>query len=129
MKKEKEDLLVLIDDDRGILNIIEVLLSEDVSNIRSYINPLEALKDLENKINPSCVICDINMPEMSGIEVLKTFREHNKSTPFYFFTGSGEFIDKAIEEEECKDKITGIFHKPDITSLVKMLKTFYEDKS
>jgi two-component system, LuxR family, response regulator FixJ len=117
----KENLFVLIDDDEMILESLEGILSTIVDDIVTYSNPIEAMSDLKDgKITPVCVICDINMPEASGFDVLHSFRSHNKETPFYFFTGHGNFIEDEVKA--VNGLLTGIFHKPSIAEVLTMVK-------
>lgn len=43
------------------------------------------------KYNPELVICDIRMPKMDGIEMLKILREENNHVSVIFLTAYGEF--------------------------------------
>ena len=43
------------------------------------------------KYNPELVICDIRMPKMDGIEMLKILREENNYVSVIFLTAYGEF--------------------------------------
>ena len=47
-----------------------------------------ALEKLESQTF-DCILCDIQMPQMSGLELLGTLRQNNDKTPFIFLTGQG----------------------------------------
>ena len=49
---------------------------------------LEAL-DLINSVGADIVLCDWNMPRMSGLELLQTLRSHGDTRPFGFVTSEG----------------------------------------
>lgn len=51
-------------------------------------NGLEALDVLE-KHEIHCILCDINMPKLNGVEVIKRIRATGNNVPFIFYTGHG----------------------------------------
>lgn len=53
-------------------------------------NGLEGL-DAVHKYNPDLIICDIRMPKMGGIEMLKALREEGNRVHVIFLTAYGEF--------------------------------------
>ena len=84
-----------------------------------------ALEQLENMSEiPSLIICDQNMPEMKGLELLTVLKERDvfKDIPFIFATsehdddlivealgkGADEYITKPIDEELLIKKVKGI---------------------
>jgi two-component system chemotaxis response regulator CheY len=69
---------LVIDDHSGTRSLVKALLVQDgFSNIRSCENGLEALKVLqEGEID--IVVCDWNMPVMSGIDLLREVRREEK---------------------------------------------------
>jgi DNA-binding LytR/AlgR family response regulator len=67
---------IIIDDDRLSRKIIEGYISktDGVNLLGSFPNPLEAIKFLK-KNNVELIFLDIEMPEMTGIDFLKTLIE------------------------------------------------------
>jgi DNA-binding response OmpR family regulator len=64
--------IMIIDDDEDILKLFSDFLSKEGFDIEPYLEPLKALKEVEN--NPSrysLIITDIRMPGISGIELIK----------------------------------------------------------
>jgi two-component system, chemotaxis family, chemotaxis protein CheY len=45
--------------------------------------------ELTQSIKPGLVLSDWNMPEMTGIELLRTLRDQGDTTPFGFVTSEG----------------------------------------
>ena len=73
-KKRLASLSVLvIDDDVFMLDIISASLQQiGVTEISSALNGWEGLQQLSNLANlPDCIICDLHMPEMDGVELLR----------------------------------------------------------
>jgi CheY-like chemotaxis protein len=71
MKKRKR--IILVDDDHGILDLLEVYLYEDYEIITA-LNGFEGLKKADELL-PDFIITDIMMPVMDGIKFLNTLRK------------------------------------------------------
>ncbi|HXZ23104.1 MAG TPA: PAS domain S-box protein, partial [Methanomassiliicoccales archaeon] len=56
--------------------------------VETATSPLEALVRLETQTFDA-VICDYQMPNVDGIQFLKTIRNQGRDTPFILFTGKG----------------------------------------
>lgn len=80
--------LLIIDDEPFILKTLKFSLSDYADNIFTANNGKEALELIAaNEIH--CVVCDINMPVMNGVEVITKLREEKNDVPFIFYTGHG----------------------------------------
>jgi two-component system chemotaxis response regulator CheY len=80
--------LLIIDDEVDILATTKGLLEDIADEIFIAYDGLQALEALK-KETLHCIICDINMPNMNGIELIKTVRGLGIETPFIFYTGHG----------------------------------------
>jgi two-component system nitrogen regulation response regulator NtrX len=80
--------LLIVDDEPLILKWLRSNLEEDAGKVLTATNGLEAMAILEAE-DVHCVICDINMPKLNGLDVIKRLRGFNKTLPFIFFTGHG----------------------------------------
>lgn len=90
-----EGLVYVIDDDQAMRDSLDFLLDAAGLKARlfeSAISFLEALPLLE----PGCIVSDIRMPNLDGLELLKRLRETNKSLPIIIMTGHGD-IPLAVE--------------------------------
>ena len=68
--------ILLIDDEKDILDLFSEYLSSNGFNTISFQNPMEALNYYyQNQSNCSLVITDYKMPQMSGLELIKKIRE------------------------------------------------------
>ena len=90
---------ILIVDDQGSIRSVYKLVLQDMGflNIDSATDGLDALGYL--KAHPyDLVICDWNMPKMSGVEVLQILRDYKatKTLPFMMVTSASE-LDKVRE--------------------------------
>jgi len=80
--------LLIVDDEPIILKMLKFNLDELADTILIANNGLEALEVLkENEVH--CIICDINMPKMNGVEVIKSLRKDDNNVPFIFYTAHG----------------------------------------
>jgi DNA-binding NtrC family response regulator len=68
--------ILLIDDEKDILDLFTEYLSSNGFNTISFQNPMEALNYFyQNQSNCSLVITDYKMPQMSGLDLIKKIRE------------------------------------------------------
>jgi two-component system nitrogen regulation response regulator NtrX len=90
--------LLIVDDEPILLKNLRANLEEYADEIFVANNGLEALEIIA-KEDIHCIICDINMPKMNGVEVIKRIREQNNDVPFIFYTGHGnkELMFEAIK--------------------------------
>jgi DNA-binding NtrC family response regulator len=62
--------ILLIDDDEAVLEVVALALNKAGVEILSTTSPREGLKIVRER-HPQIVLLDLNMPEMSGMEVLQ----------------------------------------------------------
>lgn len=68
--------ILLVEDEKDILDLFTEYLSSNGFNTISFQNPMEALNYFyQNQSNCSLVITDYKMPQMSGIDLIKKIRE------------------------------------------------------
>ena len=68
--------ILLVDDEKDILDLFTEYLSSNGFNTISFQNPMEALNYFyQNQSNCSLVITDYKMPQMSGIDLIKKIME------------------------------------------------------
>jgi two-component system, OmpR family, response regulator ChvI len=86
--------IALVDDDKNILVSVSIALQTEGFGTRIYSDPEIALKALGE--NPAdLVVCDIKMPRMDGIELLRRLREKS-AVPFIFLTSKTDELDEAL---------------------------------
>lgn len=87
--------LLLIDDEEMILESSKMLLADIADNIFTANSGKAGLEILRGE-EIHCIVCDINMPDMNGVEVIQHVRKLNPNIPFIFYTGHGS--DKLMRE-------------------------------
>jgi two-component system response regulator FixJ len=90
-----EAVVHVIDDDEAVRQSIEFLLRSAEVEVCSYDSPKAFLEALPG-IRSGCVITDVRMPEMSGIELLQRLRETGPGLPVIVITGHGD-VPLAVE--------------------------------
>ena len=94
MTESSAPTVALIDDDRNILTSLSIALQGEGFVTRLYSDPEAALKALSD--NPADIaVCDIKMPRLDGIELLRRLRERS-AMPFIFLTSKTDEIDEAL---------------------------------
>lgn len=114
-----EKLTVLVvDDDREIVESIAIFLQADGYLVRKAYNGLEAL-DIVMTENVHLVILDIMMPELDGIKTLLKVRE-SKNLPIILLSAKSEDADKILGlTAGADDYITKPFNPSELVARVK----------
>ncbi len=105
----RDMLAVSVDDDKQNLMLIEVFANELNLNIKSFLDPIEAL-DFAKENQVDILFIDYMMPELDGISFIKEFRLKNDSTPIIMITASGNVLKTKIES--LKAGATDFLNKP-----------------
>jgi DNA-binding NtrC family response regulator len=77
--------ILIIDDERSILDTVQILLRGEGWEVTTSYNPREALEQLQD-IAPDVVLTDIRMPGMNGLEVLASVRASDPEIPVILMT-------------------------------------------
>jgi CheY-like chemotaxis protein len=100
--------ILLVDDDKGILKLVQKYFEDKGAHVNAYSEPLLALQDfMKNGTNSNdnhnhyydLVISEIRMSEMNGIELASIIRKMNKDIPIILMAASSsirEGIDSSI---------------------------------
>jgi DNA-binding NtrC family response regulator len=95
IKKDDSFLILIVDDNREIRSILEEYLREEGYLASGAGNAQEAL-DMQAQMPFDLVITDLNMPGMTGIELIKEINKGERGTEFIIITGYAS-LDTAIE--------------------------------
>jgi DNA-binding NtrC family response regulator len=87
--------ILVVDDSRELREILEEYLGCEGDNVEGANNGKEALEKYRNNFY-DLIITDLNMPELAGMELIKTIRQENEVTEFVIITGYAS-IDSAVE--------------------------------
>ncbi len=87
---------VLVIDDSALMRRV---MSDIIGNTNEYIvaytaaNGVEGLKIIEENDDIVAIFCDINMPKMNGLELLKIIKDRGIETPFIIISAQGDAKD------------------------------------
>ena len=91
MTYQPEDCLVhVVDDDAGLRRSLRFLLDSVGWTVKLYASAEEFLDLAAPPIQPSCLLLDIRMPAMSGLELQQVLRERGLLLPILFMTGHAD---------------------------------------
>lgn len=102
----------VVDDDDAVRDSLRLLFESVGLHVETHESPREFL-DQVNPGTPGCVVLDLRMPEVNGMEILTRFRERAVATPVIVVTGFGEvgtavramklgaveFLEKPVDDE------------------------------
>ncbi|HEY5961910.1 MAG TPA: EAL domain-containing protein [Polyangiaceae bacterium] len=78
--------VVVVDDDPAVLRALVRILNTGSYHVTPCVSPLEAIEHVAHG-NVVVVVSDVSMPEMTGVELLRTIRDHNPDLPVVLVTG------------------------------------------
>ena len=89
--------ILIVDDHRMVANsLLEVFKLEGYEAEIAYSGP-EALDMVKNG-HFDCVLSDIRMPEMNGIELCRAIKALQPELPVVFMTAYSELVNEALKE-------------------------------
>jgi two-component system response regulator FixJ len=89
----------VIDDDEAVRDSIDFLLRSAGLSVRTYDSAASFL-DAAPKIGAGCVITDVRMPGLTGIDLLRRLQEMQIGLPVIVITGHGD-VPLAVEAMKC----------------------------
>jgi FixJ family two-component response regulator len=111
-------LIYLVDDDEAVRDSLGLLLESVGLNCASYPAALDFLEAYDPGQN-SCLVADIRMPGLSGLELQQRLKEQHSELPIIFITGHGDvpmavnamksgaadFLQKPFRDQDLIDRI------------------------
>ena len=121
--------IYLVDDDEAVRRSVGFMLKTSGYSVESFVNGAEFLKEVRS-LEPGCVLLDIQMPEVDGLEVQTELRERGVAFPVIVMTGHGDvevavramksgavdFIEKPFAKETMVEAIGEAFARLDRSS-------------
>ncbi|MET3107237.1 two-component system response regulator DctR [Oxalobacteraceae bacterium GrIS 2.11] len=116
--------IAIVDDDEGVRESLKWLLSTQYDTIKCFSNGIEFLADYHpEKYN--CIILDVRMPEMNGLEIFYKLRAFKYFPPVIFLSGhaelctaveavkngASEFLQKPVVNNELVEQIKLLIHQ------------------
>ena len=105
-------LIHLVDDDDSVRRSVGFMLKTSGYLVKTYESGTHFLKEAK-ALDPGCILLDIRMPGVDGLEVQQALHEHGIALPVIIMTGHGDvplsvkamkagaidFIEKPFEKE------------------------------
>ena len=95
MVQRRNPVILTIDDEENIRDSFRMFLEDYDYQVFEARNGQEGL-EIFFREKPDLVLCDLRMPEIDGLEVIKTIKEESPDTPIIVVSGTG-IIGDAIE--------------------------------
>lgn len=86
----------VVDDDASLRRALVFLLESVGWHPVAHASAEEFLKSFDRSRRPACVVLDIRMPLMSGLELQQVLRDRDIRVPIVFLTGHGD-IEMAVQ--------------------------------
>jgi len=82
--------IFIIDDDVVVCNALKSLFESVHFKVETYTNAQDFLIHFQNFSLPGCLIVDVRIPGMSGLELLEQLKVQKSSLPVIIITGHGD---------------------------------------
>lgn len=123
-------LVRIVDDDRDFLDGVSFMLEAKGWKTAGYLSPLDFLRQDAPSV-PGCLILDIRMPQMSGIELQAEMRRRGIALPIIILTGhadvesavrtlkmgAADFLQKPVDPKALFDAVESAVRLSRITRL------------
>lgn len=108
----------VVDDDEAVRDSLSLLIRSVGLEVESYESAAAFLEDLDSE-RPGCLVLDVRMPGMSGLELQDRLLQQGTALPVIFITGHGDvpmavramragavdFIEKPFNDQDLLDRI------------------------
>ncbi|MES2701300.1 MAG: sigma-54 dependent transcriptional regulator [Bacteroidota bacterium] len=118
--------ILVIDDEKAIRKALTEILTFEGFTVDEAADGAEGAKKIKEN-NYDCILCDIKMPKMDGIEVLRLAREEKPDTPFIVISGHGN-IETAVDAVK-NGAYDYISKPPDLNRLLITIRNAMDKKS
>lgn len=117
MRVNFQRMVHVVDDDDAVRDSVRSLLESHGFAVRDYASARAFLADGGDG---GCLLLDLHMPEMSGLDLLETLRTRRNDIPTIIMTGRSDaglkaraqrsgaiaFLDKPVDEDELMNSIS-----------------------
>ena len=111
-------VITVIDDDASVRTAVDSLLRARGYTVHPFASAVEFLRSPQFD-ETCCVIADVQMPAMSGIELLSLLRKQGSGVPLIFITA---FPEEAVRLRALSDGAICFLAKPfDGTTLIRCI--------
>ncbi len=114
-----QPVIYIVDDDSAVLEALNSLVRSIGLEVVCFSSANEFLANVKKRAH-GCLILDVRMPEMSGLDVQRTLGEIGEDIPIIFISGHGDIpmAVKAIKTGAI-DFLTKPFREEDLLSAIR----------
>ncbi|NIL99398.1 MAG: response regulator [Acidobacteria bacterium] len=113
-----DSVVWIVDDDEAVCDSLGLLLKTVGLTARTFPDGKSFLENFEDDL-PGCIVVDLRMPGMSGLELQDALHQRRSTVPIVFITGHGtvdsavhamragaiDFLTKPVDDQELLDTI------------------------
>jgi two-component system, NtrC family, response regulator AtoC len=99
------DSILVIDDEKGVRNLLAKVLSQDNVDVLSTGTGAEGLQ-MADESSPDLILLDLRLPDANGLDLLKTLRSRHPETAVIMITAFGQ-IPSAVEIQRLQQLQAG----------------------
>ena len=92
---ESQPVVLVVDDDISVRESLELLLRNESLDVETFVSAQQFL-DCPPKAVPSCLLLDISLPGLNGLDLQKRLAVERYEMPIIFITGHGD-IPKSVQ--------------------------------
>lgn len=108
MRVKNEPTVFVVDDDEAIRSAIRFLMRTAKLNVETYDSAEQFLTEYDPGW-PGCLVLDVRMPGMSGLDLQRVMNEREMKIPVIIITGHG---DVPMAVEAMKNGVADFIEKP-----------------
>jgi FixJ family two-component response regulator len=122
--KERSPIVFIVDDDEAVRSSLRLLL-KSVGLVPNALGSAREFLEKYDPAQPGCLVLDVRMPEMSGLELQEQLNRQGAVIPVIFITGHGDvpmaveamqagafdFLQKPFRDQDLIDRIQKALEK------------------
>ena len=122
--KERSPIVFIVDDDEAVRSSLRLLL-KSVGLVPNALGSAREFVEKYEPAQPGCLVLDVRMPEMSGLELQEQLNRQGAVIPVIFITGHGDvpmaveamqagafdFLQKPFRDQDLIDRIQKALEK------------------
>ncbi len=101
-------VIAIVDDDPGVLEALDLLLSAYGYETELFGSAGEFVEAMKTTM-ATCALIDIELGDMTGVELAHHLRESGNSLPIIFMTGN---CDLSLQKQALEFRCIALLHKP-----------------
>ncbi len=110
--------IIIIDDEKDLLDLLEESLRSSNIEVETFLSPEKALSSYSDVSKIDCIVTDIRMPKMDGVELIKRFRAKEYVGPVFFITGYTDYSREVLNELRPQAIIFKPFDIDEVANLI-----------